>query len=75
MTQTIDVYAITCSGCAGTGIMPLHPAGSQTCPMCDGGGKQIVRRFELDPGLDDIMDKLNDIKEKVDEIKKKVDTL
>jgi len=43
--------------------------------MCDGTGKQIYARITIDPGLDDLMDKLNDIKEKVDEIKKKVDAL
>lgn len=74
MAQTLIIKE-SCGGCAGTGQQPLHPSGQTECFQCQGTGKRTVFEVELEPGLDDIMDKVNDIKEKVDEIKSVCDDI
>lgn len=67
MAQTLTIKE-TCSGCGGTGNQPLHPSGGTSCFLCSGTGKRTVYEMAIDPGLDDVMDKLNDVMDKLDDI-------
>ena len=72
MSQELVLYWPTCSGCGGTGLQPIHPTGTRPCPMCDGTGKQVYARMSLDPGVDDVMDKLEDVLDKLNDILEKL---
>jgi DnaJ-class molecular chaperone len=80
MAQTIEIKR-KCAQCGGTGTHTNHEAdgtpyeGPCQWPGCNGDGWYVVERIVIDPGLDDLKDKLDDIKEKVDEIKDVVDAL
>ena len=65
MAQEIQLK-VKCKQCGGSGIYnyPGVGGGSQTCPWpgCEEGWIS-VDKFEIDPGIDDILDKCNDILE------------
>ena len=63
-----------CTQCNGTG--QFSPAtgpgagGAITCtwPGCNGTGYLVLGKIELDPGLDDILDRVNDVLDKCNDI-------
>jgi len=71
--QTITIKSV-CTQCSGTGTFASASgpsAGGQiscTWPGCGGTGYVEMGKIELDPGLDDLMDKLNDVLEKCNDI-------
>jgi len=78
--QYVVTYQI-CSQCNGTGQQPGSTGENPTDPFpctwpgCIDGvtdGYIEVGRTELEPGLDDILDKVNDVLDKCDDIKEVV---
>jgi len=62
-----------CANCSGTGGVTSGPPGQQvtddcTWPGCNGTGSYKIASIVIDPGLDDIMDKLNDVLDKCNDI-------
>lgn len=73
--QEVTLHKV-CTNCSGTGQVTSGAPGQQqtiTCPWpgCGGTGYITLGKIELDPGLDDLMDKLNDVIDKCDDILEK----
>lgn len=75
MSQELVVYGV-CSQCGGDGLFnpgadPGNP-GTVSCtwPGCTNAptGRLVVGQLNLDPGLDDVMDRINDLEEKLNDI-------
>jgi hypothetical protein len=76
--QYVVTYQI-CTQCSGTGNQP-YGSGTVPCtwPGCldsEPHGYVETGRTALDPGLDDVLDKVNDVLDKCDDIKAAVDEL
>lgn len=73
MSQTIEIKNL-CRQCNGTGTYSNIEQGgggpSISCPWpgCNGTGYYTAQRIVIDPGLDDVMDKLQDVLDKCDDI-------
>jgi len=70
--QAITLYKV-CTACGGTGQLMNGLPGEQTTatcqwPGCNGSGFVTLGKIELDPGLDDVMDKLDDVLDKCQDI-------
>ena len=78
MAQEI-IYKVKCAQCGATGIYakPGMGGGEMTCPWpgCNGTGQIERGIIELDPGTDDLMDKLNDVMDKLNDLEEKIDEL
>ena len=63
-----------CPQCGGTGVYSVSSgaggSGDMTCNWtgCDGTGYILLGKCELDPGLDDILDRVNDVLDKCNDI-------
>ena len=73
MSQTVEVDR-HCPMCSGTGFFSFDPiqGGSAECTQCGGDGRQTLGGVMLDPGLDDVMDKLGDVMDKLDDVMEKL---
>lgn len=71
MTQILHIKT-KCPQCRGTGEDNSLP-----CPMCGATGwldvPPYVQKIELDPGLDDIINKCNDILDKIEDVLEKLE--
>jgi len=78
MAQTIALY-VRCSQCGGDGVFSPSSGEQGTTIPCNWpgcvNGSVLFGQVTLDPGLDDILDKVNDVKEKTDEIKDVVEEI
>jgi DnaJ-class molecular chaperone len=71
----VTVYNI-CRNCGGDGTFEFtsgETPGQCVCPGCGGTGSVMHAKFELTPGLEDILDKVNDVLDKCNDILEKLD--
>jgi hypothetical protein len=79
MSQTITVFR-TCHNCGGDGQYTHQPSVGDpyvsecSWPGCD-GGQRPIGSIVLDPGMNDIMDKLNDVLDAISSVKEVADEI
>jgi hypothetical protein len=70
----ITIYSV-CRNCGGDGVYEFSSGGETSqcaCPGCGGTGKLATAHVELNPGLDDLLDKINDVLGKCNDILEKL---